>query len=112
MLHLPDDSELKTAIREGDWTADQYVQARIANELMLSRADYASAHGSTMKPTLLLSPAQQADEDEERQAESEIKELFRAQLYGEFIPPPQPGRVFAAETDPERNAQRTTGGGD
>lgn len=37
--HLPDRSAYKTARRGGDWTTDQYVQARIGLEVAYSRAD-------------------------------------------------------------------------
>ncbi len=57
---LPDVSLFKTwAARGGDWTDDQYVAARAANELMLSRAD-----GKGYMPELIQSPAQlQAEAD-------------------------------------------------
>lgn len=55
---LPEESLFKTwAIRGGDWTDAQYVQARIVNEIALSRAD-----GKGYMPNLLKSPAQIADE--------------------------------------------------
>lgn len=98
LWHLPDESETKTAVREGDWTEAQYVQARIANELMLSRADFVVAHGGKSDPKLLLSPKQRAEEEAERQAARDVRTLLRAQIHGEFIPPAQPGRVFEADT--------------
>lgn len=51
---LPDESSFKTwAVRGGDWTAEQYVQARLVNEVALSRAD-----GKGYTPNLLKSPMQ------------------------------------------------------
>lgn len=56
---LPPDSSFQTwAMRGGDWSEDQYVQARILNEVALSRAD-----GKGYMPTLLKSPLQIADEE-------------------------------------------------
>ncbi|MFA4047931.1 hypothetical protein [Mycobacteroides chelonae] len=51
---LPDTSSFKTwCYRGGDWTADQKIQQRIANELALSRAD---GHG--YMPDLVKSPGE------------------------------------------------------
>lgn len=36
---LPERSAYKTALRNGDWTDEQYIQARIGEELAYSRAD-------------------------------------------------------------------------
>lgn len=36
---LPERSAYKTALRRGDWTDEQYIQARIGEELAYSRAD-------------------------------------------------------------------------
>lgn len=62
---LPDESSFKTwAIRGGDWSDDQYVQARLVNEMALSRAD-----GKGYMPSMLKSPmqiAQETAEDEYR----------------------------------------------
>lgn len=56
---LPPESLFNTwAMRGGDWTEDQYVQARIVNELALSRAD-----GKGYMPTLLKSPLQIANDE-------------------------------------------------
>lgn len=57
---LPDESMFKTwAVRFGDWTEHEYVQARIANEVALSRAD-----GKGYTPRLWKSPMQLAMEEE------------------------------------------------
>lgn len=56
---LPDESAFKTwAIRGGDWSEDQYVQARLVNEMALSRAD-----GKGYMPSMLKSPMQLAEEN-------------------------------------------------
>lgn len=58
---LPDESTFKTwAVRGGDWTSAQYVQARMVNELALARAD-----GKGYSPNLVKSPVQIADEQAE-----------------------------------------------
>lgn len=55
---LPDESLFKTwARRGGDWSQQQYYQARLINEVALSRAD-----GKGYMPDLLRSPAQIAEE--------------------------------------------------
>lgn len=70
---LPDESSFKTwAIRGGDWTADQYVQARLVNELALARAD-----GKGYTPNLLKSPMQIAGD----RAESD----YRAKRHSENL---------------------------
>jgi hypothetical protein len=56
---LPDESAFKTwAVRGGDWSEDQYVNARLVNEMALSRAD-----GKGYMPSMLKSPMQIAEED-------------------------------------------------
>lgn len=55
---LPDESSFKTwCYRGGDWTDDQKIKARTANELALARAD---GHG--YMPDLVKSPAEIATE--------------------------------------------------
>lgn len=78
---LPDESATKSAERLGDWSEDQYRQARLINELALMR--YEHAGGS--KPTLDMSPAQRwlkrDDEDYRLRRHAEVS----AQLHGEVI---------------------------
>ncbi|XTP37082.1 hypothetical protein ACORG1_13070 [Mycobacterium sp. TJFP1] len=57
--HLDDRSAFKTALRGGDWCMDQYVAARTANEIALSRAD-----GRDYEPELVYSPAQKNAQNE------------------------------------------------
>jgi len=58
---LPDESMFKTwAIRGGDWSENQYVQARLVNEVALSRAD-----GKGYVPAMLKSPMQIVVENSE-----------------------------------------------
>lgn len=75
---LPDESMFKTwAVRGGDWTEQQYIQARLINEVALSRAD-----GKGYAPHMVKSPAQTATEEMERTHRSRrhdetLKELRR-----------------------------------
>lgn len=58
---LPDESMFKTwAIRGGDWSEQQYIAARLVNEMALARAD-----GKGYMPVLLKSPYQRAEDDAE-----------------------------------------------
>jgi len=58
---LPDKSMFKTwAVRGGDWSDQQYVQARLVNEVALSRAD-----GKGYVPAMLKSPMQTFVENSE-----------------------------------------------
>ena len=52
---LPDTSAYKTALRRGDWSTEQYIQARIGEELAYSRADGA---GYTPDVDMFRSPMQ------------------------------------------------------
>lgn len=56
---LPNESMFKKwAVRGGDWSEDQYVQARLVNETALARAD-----GKGYVPNLLKSPFELADDE-------------------------------------------------
>lgn len=56
---LPEQSLFKTwAHRGGDWSEEQYLTARLINEVALSRAD-----GKGYMPTLVQSPWQIADDE-------------------------------------------------
>lgn len=113
ILGLSDDSDTKTALREGDWTEKQYITARIANELMLSRADFATAYGGHMDPHLFKSPKQQAEEAEDMAAARDVRTLIRAQVHGEFVAPAQPGRTFDGEIeDGKRHSIKNAVGGE
>ena len=76
---LPDESSFKTwALRGGDWTQDQYVNARIVNEIALSRAD-----GKGYMPNMLKSPMQLADDEATDQWRHRRHEETLKQLRGE-----------------------------
>lgn len=77
---LPDESMFKTwGVRGGDWTEDQYVQARLVNETALSRAD-----GKGYMPTLLKSPfeiaADQANDTYRRNRHDETLKMLRGEV--------------------------------
>jgi hypothetical protein len=56
---LPEESLFKTwALRGGDWSSAEYREARMINEVALSRAD-----GKGYMPTLIKSPWQIADDE-------------------------------------------------
>lgn len=110
---LPERSETMKALREGDWCEEQYILARIANELMFSRADFATAYGGRMEPKPFQSPRQLAEEAEEREAARKVRTLLRAQVHGEFVAPAQPGRVFEGEIqDGKSHSIKNTVGGE
>lgn len=87
VTHLPEDSEFKKALRDGDWDTGKYLAMHVANELKAYRADFAAAHDAKMKPHFILSPAQQREQDEEDQQRRDVRSLIMAQLRGEFVPP-------------------------
>ena len=78
---LPAESLFKTwCERGGDWTDDQYVAARTANELALSRAD-----GKGYMPDLLESPAQlQAELDRDIEMAAKRRQGL-AELHGKAV---------------------------
>lgn len=74
---LPDDTAYWKERRDGDWSAKEYIEAAIVNELRLLRADQAAIHTeSKMDISLVESPSQvKQDEDlaeKARQARSRI----------------------------------------
>jgi hypothetical protein len=76
---LPEDSATKTAERAGDWTGDQYRQARIINEIALMRYEHAGGH----KPQLEMSPAQKFIKHEKDDWRAKRHAEVSAQLHGE-----------------------------
>jgi hypothetical protein len=76
---LPDESSFKTwAVRAGDWTEDQYVAARLVNEVALSRAD-----GKGYVPSMLKSPMQIVAENAEDEYRSKRHNDALRELRGE-----------------------------
>jgi hypothetical protein len=79
---LPDESSFKTwAVRGGDWTEDQYVFARLVNEVALSRAD-----GKGYMPSMLKSPMQIVVENAEDEYRTKRHNDALRELRGEEQP--------------------------
>lgn len=88
---FPEDSATKTAMPDGiknllgtgDWPMALKVQARIANEMALSRAD-----GGNYMPDMILSPVERAKWDAEKQSDAAQQQaatdIVRAALAGEY----------------------------
>lgn len=74
---LPDEAATKTAERSGDWTGEQYRQARIINEIALMRYEHAGGH----KPQLEMSPAQKFLKREKDDWRAERHAAIAAQLH-------------------------------
>ncbi|MDG3012373.1 hypothetical protein G4X40_19725 [Rhodococcus sp. D2-41] len=89
LKHLPDRSELKKAMRDGDWSQDEHVMAAIFNDLRMLRADYGSVHsdGRSPAPTLLRSPAAMKEELAQEQFHTDLHDAMVAQATGKYQPP-------------------------
>lgn len=82
---LPEDSLFRTAMRDGDWGLDAYVQAGILNELRLLRTDQAAVNGHKMEVSFIESPAQiERRQEAEREREAQRAGIL-AQLYGKDL---------------------------
>lgn len=75
---LPERSALNTALRGGDWSPQEYREARIINELAASRAD-----GRDYTPELLSSPAEIAAEKAHEGWQKRRHDEALAELRGE-----------------------------
>ena len=74
---LPDDTAYWKERRDGDWSAKEYIEAAIVNELRLLRADQAAIHTENKMEVNLVESPSQAKKDEDlaergRQARSRI----------------------------------------
>lgn len=105
IIHLPDESQFKAALREGDWSIDRYLLAHVANELKYHRADFARAHGGDMNPQPILSPGQQQEKDAEDQDYRDAREILLGQMRGDYTPPTREVG-FIAETGKPREVTR------
>lgn len=73
---LPDESLFKTwALRGGDWSNDQYTQARMINELALSRADGKGYMPNLMKSPMQIEAEDYADSYRDRRHDETLKQL-------------------------------------
>lgn len=65
--HLSEESATKRAMADDPWPLMTHLLVSVVNEQRLARADYASAHGESVKPTLIPRPGEtSADEDREQ----------------------------------------------
>lgn len=82
---LPEGSLFKTALRDGDWGLDEYIQAGVLNELRLLRTDQAAVNGHKMEVSFVESPAQiERRQETEREHEAQRAGIL-AQLYGQDL---------------------------
>lgn len=71
MEHLPDNSATKTAMRDGDWSESEYIDAIQVNEIRMMRADLRAIFGDQQwSPPLVESPAQRAVAEQNKQQAS------------------------------------------
>lgn len=75
--HLPDTSAYQKARRGGDWSPAEYREARLVNEMALSRADH-----SSYMPELVQSPIEQHIEQAVDRYRIEAHDRNLAQLQG------------------------------
>lgn len=98
--HLPDDSATVKAQRGTPWSDLMYLVAYVADTVTFARADYANAHGGSVRPSTVPRPdtvdAQQ-ERDETRQVHDALADMMRGQLDTATVP--SDGRVYAPDTD-------------
>lgn len=79
---LPDDSEFKKALRDGDWSHQQYLDAGLLNEIRLLRVDQAALSGQSMDYSLLESPAQIEQRERDAERYRNVRTDILRQLHG------------------------------
>ena len=80
---LPDDTAYWRERRDGDWSAREYINAAIVNELRLLRADQAAIHAdSKMDVSLVESPSQQKQDEDMAERMRQVRQHFKSQLMG------------------------------
>lgn len=85
---LGESSLYRTALREGDWSEDQRIQALIATQLGFLRYDQAVIAGQKMrKPESLLSPKERREKAEAREFQVGIHDLLLQTMRGEITAP-------------------------
>lgn len=78
-----DDTAYWRERRDGDWSAREYINAAIVNELRLMRADQAAIHtDEKMDVSLVESPAQAKQDEEMSQRVKDVRAHLKAQLTG------------------------------
>lgn len=86
--HLSDESATKRAMAEDPWPLMTHLLVSVVNEQRLARADYASAHGESVKPTLIPRPGELSS-DEERERARDVHDALMSMM------------TAGPETDPE-----------
>ncbi len=80
---LPDDSAFWRERRDGDWSAQEYINAAVVNELRLLRADQAAIHADNkMEVNLVESPAQVRQDEELAERTRNARKHIMSQLKG------------------------------
>lgn len=79
---LHDKSEFRRALRKGDWSDEEYINAGVLNELKLMRVDQASINGQDMPYQLLESPAQIAESARVAEERRAVRSDILRQLHG------------------------------
>lgn len=82
---LPARGEYQTARRNGDWSADEYRQAAVVNELRLLRVDQAALEGQSMEAVLMESPAQLEANEMLKEEHAALRAGILAQLHGQDL---------------------------
>lgn len=67
-MHLTDESMTKRAMADDPWPLSTHLLVSAVNEQRLARADYAAAHGESVKPTLIPRPGERSVEEERQEA--------------------------------------------
>lgn len=65
--HLTEESATKRAMGDG-WSMTDHLLVSVVNEQRLARADYAAAHGESVKPTLIPRPGELSAEEQRQQS--------------------------------------------
>lgn len=77
---LPDDSAFGRAVRDGDWSLEQYLRAATVNELRSMRVEQAAFHQRELDMQWVESPRQIEDSEEESENKRAIRESILKQL--------------------------------
>lgn len=88
LKYLPEDSEYKKALREGDWSESERIHALIATQLAFLRYDHAVVNQQKMrKPEALLSPKERREKAETREFQVGMHDLLLRTMRGEIEAP-------------------------
>jgi hypothetical protein len=79
---LPEESATRRALAEDEWTEDRHLLAAIANAVTFFRADWANAHGGSMRPNPIESPAMLREREREREANLKAQQSLHDLIHG------------------------------